>query len=438
MDVVSAAPPRTTSQAKAPSVRRYELDWLRTGAVFGLIPFHVAVVFTTGGYDYVKNAQTSTQMDFLVSFVSAWGIPLLFLVAGGSARYALAARSVKRYLNERVTRLLIPFIFGMLLIVPLQVYIGRLSRPNPPSFPVAYGQFLWSLALIFTGKIPSHPDWIGHLWFIPPLMAFAALAIPYAWLLRTARGRAMVEWLAGGIRGYSPLLLLGLPLGVVFWLALESGRGLPPAIASFITNASGTLVYLIFFLYGFLLYLDNRFLASVRRDTWIALALGVGVWLGMRYGAAELGGAFLNAWWARIVFGVLRGYSGWWLVMAILGLAIRFLQFTNPTERYLARAAYPVYIIHMPILSLIAFYVVRLDLDIALKFFTITIFSLLVALAIYDGLIRRIGVLRMLFGLREEPQVNAPPTPRPPAMPQRPSPAPRHHLAAAPDARQSS
>ncbi len=240
MSASSAATSRGADQPSAPSVRRYELDWLRTGAVFGLIPFHVAVIFTSGAYDYVKNAQTSTVMDFLVSFITAWGIPLLFLVAGGSARYALAARSVKRYLNERVTRLLVPFIFGMLLIVPLQVYIGRLSGPTPaPQFPTFYGEFLWSLALIFTGRLPRGPDWIGHLWFIPPLMLFAALAIPFARLLRTPRGRATVEWLAGRMRGYSALLLLGLPLAVVNWLAIEGVRWMVTTNVAFASNAIG-------------------------------------------------------------------------------------------------------------------------------------------------------------------------------------------------------
>ncbi len=421
MGAMSAARSREANTTSAVSVRRYELDWLRTGAVFGLIPFHVAVVFTSGAYDYVKNAQTSAVMDFLVAFVSAWGIPLLFLVAGGSARYALAARGVKRYLNERVTRLLIPFIFGMLLIVPVQVYIGRLSAPTPPPFPVFYGEFLWSLALIFTGQLPRGPDWIGHLWFIPPLMLFAALAIPFARLLRTERGRAMVEWLAGGMRGYSALLLLGLPLALIYWLALASAGWMPTAAAAaFAGNAAGTVAFLVFFLYGYLLYLDERFLASVRRDTWIALALGVVIWLGLRFGAVGLGSALINVWWGQAVIGALRGYSGWWLVMGILGLAIRYLRFTNPTERYLARAAYPVYIIHMPILSLIAFWIVRLDMDIALKFTAITFLSLAVSLAVYEWLIRRIGVLRLLFGLRAAPQVNSPASPRP-----RPTPAAR-------------
>jgi peptidoglycan/LPS O-acetylase OafA/YrhL len=411
MSVTPATPSRETGQTRAPAVRRHELDWLRTAAVFGLIPFHTAVIFTTGSYDYVRNPQTSLAMNVLTTFISIWGIPLLFFVAGGSARYALARRGVKRYINERVTRLAIPFIFGMLLIVPLQVYIGRVAAPEPaPPFPTFYGQFLLSLALIFTGQIPRGPDWIGHLWFIPPLMLFAALAIPYAWLLRTRRGQAFVEWLATAARGYGALALLGLPLALAQWLALEGVALMATTSTQFAANAFGTVSFLLFFLYGYLLYLDERFLASVRRATWVMLALGAVTWVALAFAMPNLphlGVAVSGPWW-RVALALLRGYCGHFWVIGILGLAIRYLSFSHPIERYLAQAAYPVYIIHMPILSLIALWAVTLGIGILPKFFLITLASLAVALLIYEWLIRRVGLMRLLFGLRNAPQ-RAPP-----------------------------
>lgn len=401
MEATPSVPISEPVPARAPSTRRYELDWLRTGAVFGLIPFHTAVIFTTGSYDYVKNAQTSAAMDLLTSFVTIWGIPLLFLVAGGSARFALAARGVRRYLDERVTRLLIPFIFGMLLIVPLQVYIGRLSGPTPaPAYLTFYGDFLRTVALIFTGRFPRGPDWIGHLWFIPPLMLFAALAIPFAWLLRQERARRVVEWLAGGVRGYAPLALFGLPLALVQWLSLEGVAWMATTDTRFASNAIGVAAFLLFFLYGYLLYLDERFLTSVRRDTWVALALGLATWIILAFVAPRLQGPDAAFWRGPVILALLKGYCGWWWVMGILGLAIRYLGFTNWAERYLARAAYPVYIIHMPIVSLIALWVVGIDASIVLKFALIVVASVVASLAIYEGLIRRLSVMRLLFGLR--------------------------------------
>lgn len=407
---------RSTSIASTPSgprtVRRHELDWLRTAAVFGLLPFHTAIIFTTGSFDYIRNAQSSAVMDMLTSFVSTWGIPVLFLVAGGASRFALASRSVGQYLNERVMRLLIPFTFGMLLIVPLQIYIGKLSAPTPPpALPAFYLGFLLTVAGVFVGRFPPGPEWIGHLWFIPPLMAFSALALPFAAALRTARGQralAWLAWLVGSSHGAAALALLGLPFAVIQLVIVVSDRLFPSVATTFATNAIGVLAYLVFFLYGYLLYLDDRLLNGVRRSAWSALALGAGAWLWIAFIAP--------AWWpsgapatAGAMLALARGYCSWWWVMAILGLALRFLQFTTPTVEYLSRAAYSVYIIHMPILSFIGLWIVKLDLNIWLKFGAITVLALATSLAIYDLLIKRVGVLRLLFGLPHSRQSHRPP-----------------------------
>lgn len=401
---------RSTSTTNgAVKARRHELDWLRTAAVFGLIPFHTAIIFTTGSFDYIKNAQSSAVMDMLTSFVSSWGIPVLFLVAGGASRFALASRSAGQYLNERVMRLLIPFTFGMLLIVPLQIYIGKLSAPTPPpALPAFYLGFLLTMAGVFVGHFPPGPEWIGHLWFIPPLMAFSALALPFAATLRTSGGQRALRWLADASHGVAPLALLGLPFAIIQLVIVANARLFPSVGGAFATNAIGVTAYLVFFLYGYLLYLDDRLLSGIRRDVWWALALGAGAWLWIAFIAP--------AWWPSgapapvgLMVALARGYCSWWWVMGILGLALRYLQFTTPTIDYLSRAAYPVYIIHMPILSFVALWVVKLDLNVWLKFGVITVLALAVSLAIYDLLIRRVGMLRLLFGLSHDRQPHEPP-----------------------------
>lgn len=420
----STVTPRSTTTRGSRTVRRHELDWLRTAAVFGLIPFHTAIIFTTGSYDYVKNAQTSAFMDLLTSFVSIWGIPLLFLVAGGASRFALASRGVGRYLNERVARLLVPFIFGMLLIVPLQIYIGRLSSPTPPTFFASYGEFIQTLLGVLTGHFPPGPEWIGHLWFIPPLIVFAALAVPFAWLLRRPRAGRVVEWLAGGWHGYAALALFGLPLALVQYVTLAGPGWFDSSAIRFLSNAIGVVAYLFFFLYGYLLYLDERFSAHLRRDAGLTLLLGVVSWLALEYILPNWQGLNATPALAHVATALARGYCSWWWVAGILGMGARYLQFTTPAVEYLSRAAYPVYIIHMPILSLIAFWVVRTDLDILVKFLLIIIISLAIALAVYDLLIRRIGILRLLFGLnagmpKDHPPQTNPPQTRAPHAPRR-------------------
>ena len=199
------------------TTRRHELDWLRALAVLGLIPFHAAVIFTTGSGDYIKSTQTSVSMDLLASFISLWGIQLLFFIGGAAAFFALHRRSSRQYVSERFTRLAVPFGFGVLTIVPLQIYVGYLATPGAHmSFWRYYGAvYLQRWLGILHGVIPANGDnWVGHLWFIPPLILFSLLALPVYRL----SGRLPEQLKKQGAEicsGWRMLLLFGLPLGLI-------------------------------------------------------------------------------------------------------------------------------------------------------------------------------------------------------------------------------
>ena len=67
---------------------------------------------------------------------------------------------------------------------------------------------------------------------------------------------------------------------------------------------------------------------------------------------------------------------------------------------YLSQAAYPVYIIHMFVLYAVAMFILPLELPILLKFVGIVAFTGLACYLIYEFIIRRIGFLKPLFGLK--------------------------------------
>src|SRR5215217_3711548 len=74
-------------------------------------------------------------------FTNRWRMPLIFVVSGAAVMLALGKRSGRAFVLDRLKRLLLPLGFGMLVIVPPQVYAERLHR----------GQF--------TG---SYLDWLPH------------------------------------------------------------------------------------------------------------------------------------------------------------------------------------------------------------------------------------------------------------------------------------
>jgi glucan biosynthesis protein C len=111
--------------------KRNDIDLMRILAVLLLIPFHTARIFDTLDPFYVKNNVLSTGLTYIVViFLEKWHMPILFLLAGASTWFALRARSSGQYILERLKRLMIPFIFGTLVIVPPQMYFALLHRAN--------------------------------------------------------------------------------------------------------------------------------------------------------------------------------------------------------------------------------------------------------------------------------------------------------------------
>ena len=110
--------------------RRYDIDWLRIAAVLLLIPFHTARVFKVGEQFYAKNEQLSPALQRFIVFVQPWHMSLLFVLAGAASWFALGYRSGGRYAAERLKRLLVPFLFGLVVIIPPQAYFGMLTNTD--------------------------------------------------------------------------------------------------------------------------------------------------------------------------------------------------------------------------------------------------------------------------------------------------------------------
>jgi fucose 4-O-acetylase-like acetyltransferase len=114
------------------ATRRFDLDWLRFLAVLLLVPFHAALVFVRDPayISYVKDQQESAVLKTAADLVWQFHMPLLFFIAGAGAWFGLGARGAAGYARERVLRLLVPYCFGTVVLVPPMLYVQFLWKPD--------------------------------------------------------------------------------------------------------------------------------------------------------------------------------------------------------------------------------------------------------------------------------------------------------------------
>ena len=86
--------------------------------------------------------------------------------------------------------------------------------------------------------------------------------------------------------------------------------------------------------------------------------------------------------------------------MALLGIGSRFLNYSNKFLGYANEAVLPFYILHQPVILSIGYFVVQWTLPIIAKYFIIASTSFIAIMVLYELLVRRINVLRFLFGMR--------------------------------------
>jgi hypothetical protein len=100
-----------------------------------------------------------------------------------------------------------------------------------------------------------------------------------------------------------------------------------------------------------------------------------------------------------VLYWTVWGINGWCWTLFVLYVGIRLLDFTNKWLVYGREMIVPFYLLHQPVIFVIAFFVVQWDTGTTLKYLAVVLSSLLVTLGPVE-LIKRIRVLRLLFGMK--------------------------------------
>ena len=373
-------------------MRRVDLDWVRIGAFALLILYHVGMFYVPWNW-HIKSAQPVAALEPLMLALNPWRLALLFLVSGVATRFMLRKTEPGALLRSRSSRLLIPLIFGMLVIVPPQAYIQIVEALGyPDGFVDFYLKHYFALGTQFCPKpCIVLPTW-NHLWFVAYLWAYT-MALGLVVLLIPGVVVRIERWLAPLLSGVLLLIVPSLLFGI-FRLTL-----LPhfPSTHALFGDWYNHALFAGVFLLGFLLAHAASFWDAVERQRWVALVLALAcyaLWLSLR--PLRDGGMPI-----RLGIGLAYGFYQWLAIVVVLGFARRWLARDSAARRYLTEAIFPYYIVHQTAIIMIAHGLRGSGVSDGLETAIVIGGTAATCVATYE-IVRRVSWLRPLFGLKPE------------------------------------
>ncbi len=378
-----------------PTTRQSYIDWLRILAILGVLFFHAAMPFAAEEEWHIRNEETSNVLLEFNFWLSRFRMPLLFFISGAVTFYMMQKRSAWSFIGLRFRRLFIPLFFGMLIVVPPQVYMERLTQ----GYTGSYWEFLPSIF-----KMQPYPEgntsW-HHLWFIAYLFVYDIVCAPlFAWMI-SGKAKGFVRslgWLAKGKRIY---LLIIPSIAVFASLAMKF-----PRTDDLIHDYTYLPYWFLFLLIGFICISNTSLMDSLEKNRRFSLLWGLILLVAfnyLRWNSIEPWDVNpdsfrTNPW----TFAYLAMYPAiaWALVFALVGYAKKYLNRKTSFTNYASNAVYPFYILHQTVIVILAYYVVRANDTVMAKYFFLAFVSLFITIAICHLLIQPYNVMRFIFGMK--------------------------------------
>ena len=380
--------------------RRFDLDWVRVTLFFLLVPYHAAVGFTSYGqfvFGVANDTQGGAGLERALLFINTFRLHALFLVSGAGAWVMLHRIGPLSFVAARALRLLVPLVLAGLSL-------NMLSQWWTSDQPLVGFARNWVMA--------PELGHLLHLWFIVNLMLYALMLLPLHLLMQTGFGiwfreRVSAIWRFGF--GFGLLILTPLPL-VAVTLAWK-----PHEIA---TGGEGHrfVVYFGFFLLGYFVMDRERFWKELDRRLSLVVFLAVvasGLVLGSVILASQMSEDFaalldVGGWAAFIpspynglfvTYMVMSVCLGWWMSLAFLGVAARFLTAPSKLITRLNSSVYAIYIVHFFLIVVALSFVAKLPQSWQFEWLAVTIWTLVGSWVIF-WLADLTAVTRVLFGIK--------------------------------------
>ena len=315
-------------------MRKHWLDNLRWVTVLLVLFYHVIYFYNNKGVfggigGFGEYPEFPQYQDVVMYILYPWFMPLLFLLAGISARYSLDKYSGKEWFKARTRKLLVPATIGLFVFQWITGYFNTAVAARGGEFDAvpAFGKYLMYAV-----------SGTGPLWFIQDLWIFSLLLL----LVRKLDGKNKFHELCGRVFGGKTGIVWIILLGVIYWLGEQLLIHDPrPESLDGLYNLYKPLFYFVPFLMGYFIFSCDSVQEAVKK-AWIPLlgcaVIAGAVLIGTTFGQDNTSPRYLSS--------PLNCIYGWLACLAMIGWFQARFDKTGAFAGYMTRSSFGLYIVH--------------------------------------------------------------------------------------------
>jgi glucans biosynthesis protein C len=372
--------------------RRYDLDWLRLIAIVILLFFHTGMWFNHWGW-HVKNNELSYSFQYWMVWSHYFRMPLLLFISGAGTYMALSKRTASEFRRERFKRLFIPLIFGMLVVVPPQIYYEHIKEYS------SYWGF-YKTVFNFVPYPKGSLSW-HHLWFVLYLFIYSLLAIPLLQFLRSLHSENFKNAALKSLG--SPAGMLLIPSVFILLTQIALRPYFPEETHDLAKDWAYFTFYLSFFVMGVISYSIPKLWEAIganRKHFLLAMLFTLMPFYICYFHFRDL----ITLPWTddqvETIFDVIAIFVSWFTVITIIAYGQHYLNKPHPWLSKISEGLYPFYILHQTVIIATGYYVCQWDWSISAKYWAICFLTLVSCVGFYLLVIRPFNVMRFLFGVK--------------------------------------
>lgn len=378
------------------------LSHLRYLMILFVLVIHVCFSYTNifPGW-FIKDSASHKIFDIIMLVSDIFVLPVLFFIAGFFALPSLKRKGPERFLKDKLKRLGIPFVLGVIIVAPPMLYLNEYQHITWNISFSTYGnywiEYLKSPVSLYVGPITQLAQFRPfHFWFISMLLIFFVIfcllyKISAKWF-PPATMAAKSE-----LTSSTFMLILLLMFGLVTSIGFFAINSISPdyhwlTIGTLLTlQPTRVVLYICYFVLGLYAFSKQWFI-KVKAPSYSTFWSAFCALLLIGYYLFCIEGKWISIPGNTFAYALIRSFLCLSFLMTFILFGFRFWNRSSKIDKAFSANSYIIYQIHMTIVVMLQFLFTFWKNDwqgvMGIKFGSVTLLSIAISYSISAYIIK--------------------------------------------------